>query len=92
MSPSRLKRETCPTQEWCHRALLISSQINSQLFLGNKGSRGGNQPPKGQMVSVQSPLTPAALVLSDRAARALGETATQCILHPCTSDKTVLPD
>ncbi|KAK5919691.1 hypothetical protein CgunFtcFv8_023563 [Champsocephalus gunnari] len=61
MSPSRLKRETCPTQEWCHKALLISSQINSQLFRVNKGRRGGNQPPEGQMVSVQSPLTPAAL-------------------------------
>lgn len=45
--------------------------------MGNKGSQWGNQlpPPKGQMVSVQSPPDPSpALALPDRAARALGET------------------
>lgn len=65
--------------------LLISSQINSQLFPGNKDIQGGNQPPKGQMVSVQSPLTPPALALSDRAVCALGETG-----HPANSQSTLL--
>lgn len=37
------------------------------------------------MVSVQSPLTPPALALSDRAARALGETG-----HPADSQSTLL--
>ncbi len=66
-------------------ALLISSQIKSQLFGGNKGSQWGNQPPKGQMVSVQSPLTPPALALSDRAVRALGQTG-----HPANPQSTLL--
>lgn len=66
-------------------ALLISSQIKSQLFTGNKGSQWGNQPPEGQMVSVQSPLTPPALALADRATRAAGETG-----HPANSQSTLL--
>lgn len=62
-------------------ALLISSQIKSQLFARNKDSQWGNQPPKGQMVSAQSPLTPPALALSDRAARVPG--------HPANSQSTL---
>ncbi len=66
-------------------ALLISFQIKSQLFTRNKGSQWGNQPPEGQMVSAQSPLTPPALALSDRAARAPGETG-----HPANPQSTLL--
>lgn len=62
--------------------LLISFQIKSQLFAGNKDSQWGNQPPKGQMVSVQSPLTPPAHGLSVRAVCVLqARQATQQIQH-----------
>ena len=62
MSPSRLQREK-EDPVWVphgasHSPCLSPVQINSQLFLGNKGCQWGSQSPKGQMVSVPGPLTP----------------------------------
>lgn len=74
-------------------ALLISSQIKSQLFAGNKDSQWGNQPPKGQMVSVQSPLTPSVLASRTGLRVLQARQATQQIHNPqsITSCDTVLP-
>lgn len=64
--------------------LLISSQIKSNCLQGTKAASEETSPPKDQMVSVQGPLTPPALALSCRAARALGETG-----HPAYSQSTL---
>lgn len=61
-STSRLKRETCQSAGVVSRGPYLLTYLLPRLSpncsLRNKGDQWGNQPPKGQMVSVQSPPDP----------------------------------
>lgn len=74
MSPSRLGGggETCPgPRSGVMGPLLISPpRLSPNCSPGTKAASEETSPPRGQMVSVQGPLTPLDLALSDRAARA----------------------
>lgn len=67
-------------------ALLISSQIKSQLFAMNKGGQWGNQPPPqgpdGQRSEL--PLTPPALALSDRGCACSGRDRPPSVILICS--------
>lgn len=67
-------------------ALLISSQIKSQLFAMNKGGQWGNHPPPqgpdGQRSEL--PLTPPALALSDRGCACSGRDRPPSVILICS--------
>lgn len=65
MSPSMLKRETCPSAGVVSWGLYLSPpRLSPNCLQGTKAVSEETSPPRSQMVSVQSPLAPAALALS----------------------------